>query len=200
MQSSCKPDLIAFFPLLQSDRLMLRKVQQEDQDELYRLLNDPKVRKYNSFRSETARFPQRISRYFDDSYYSLSSLHFAVVLKKDRRFAGLCSFQRWNESEGSASLGYMIFPELWNQGIASESAALLLRFGFDKMGLKLVYAACDPENLSSQRVLEKCGFLPAESSPECKGIPEIQHPLHKRFILTSDIRNKDSERYSLLHK
>lgn len=200
MQSSRKSELAAVFPLLQGDRLLLRKVQPEDQNELYRLLNDPRVRKYTSFRSETSRFPQRISRYFDDSYYSLSSLHFAVVLKEEQQFAGLCSFQRWNESAGSASMGYTIFPELWNRGIATEAATMLLEFGFDQVGLKLVYATCDPDNLSSQRVLEKCGFISAESSPECKEIPEIRHSLHKRYLITSEIRIKDAKRYCLLHK
>lgn len=187
-----KKDLLALFPQLQSERLTLRKVMEEDQDELYKLLNDPLVRRYNTFRPETSRFPERLIRYFKDSYRTLSSLHFAVVLNEGEQFAGLCSFQRWKEEEGSASMGYMILPELWNRGIATEAAERLLEFGFTELGLKLVYAACDPDNHPSQSVLAKCGFKPADEG-------ENQSPYQKRYALTmADLQ--DAKLRRLLHK
>jgi [ribosomal protein S5]-alanine N-acetyltransferase len=52
-------------------------------------------------------------------------------------------------------LGYILRREVWGQGLATEIATLLLRLGFDKLGLHRLWATCDPANKASIRVLEK---------------------------------------------
>ncbi len=199
---SRKAELVQKFPSLQSDRLLLRKVLPEDGDPLYRMLNDPKVSRHISFRPETLSFPERLNRYFEDCNYTLSSLHFAIVLQEDRTFtfAGLCSYQHWNEKRGSASMGYMVLPEYWNRGIATEAARLLLSFGFDDLELKAVYASCVSDNAPSQRVLIKCGFEPADKDRDGIGFPKREKRLGSSYVMTAEKRKKSEEGYTLLHK
>ena len=61
---------------------------------------------------------------------------------------------------GSAEgeIGYLLRREVWGAGIATETARLLLAFGFDVLGLEQVRATADRRNVSSRRVLEKCGM------------------------------------------
>jgi RimJ/RimL family protein N-acetyltransferase len=53
---------------------------------------------------------------------------------------------------------YLVSPEWWGRGIATQAATQLLRFGFAEMHLHRIWATCLPENPASRRVLEKAGM------------------------------------------
>lgn len=58
----------------------------------------------------------------------------------------------------SAELGYWIGEPYWGKGIATEAVKLMIRYGFDQLGLKRIYAGVFDFNKASCRVLEKAGF------------------------------------------
>jgi ribosomal-protein-alanine N-acetyltransferase len=60
-------------------------------------------------------------------------------------------------------LCFMLPKRLWGQGIATRAALAALRYGFDSLRLKHIYATTSRTNDASMRVLAKCGFLPDET-------------------------------------
>jgi ribosomal-protein-alanine N-acetyltransferase len=58
----------------------------------------------------------------------------------------------------SAMLGYAIGRAWWGQGIATEAAQAVMKWGTDAFALKRVWASTDVRHLRSQRVLEKLGM------------------------------------------
>lgn len=56
-------------------------------------------------------------------------------------------------------LGFMIVQKQWGKGFATEVAARLVKFGFTDLGLKSIVAVTDPDNMKSQKVLKKLGFV-----------------------------------------
>ncbi|HEU0163919.1 MAG TPA: GNAT family N-acetyltransferase [Thermomicrobiales bacterium] len=56
------------------------------------------------------------------------------------------------------TLGYWLGVDYWNQGFTTEAARLVTTFGFEKIGLHRIDAACLPENIGSSRVMEKSGL------------------------------------------
>jgi RimJ/RimL family protein N-acetyltransferase len=57
-----------------------------------------------------------------------------------------------------AEVSYGLDPAYWGRGYMSEAVRLMLDFGFERLKLKRIYAVCDPENIGSCRLLEKCGL------------------------------------------
>ncbi len=57
-----------------------------------------------------------------------------------------------------ARFGYLIDPAHWGRGYATEVAGLVLGFARTTLGMHRVEATCHPENVGSQRVLEKVGL------------------------------------------
>ena len=53
---------------------------------------------------------------------------------------------------------YLLNPEWWGKGIATEAVKKLLDLGFGELGLHRIWASCLPENPASARVLEKVGM------------------------------------------
>jgi RimJ/RimL family protein N-acetyltransferase len=57
-----------------------------------------------------------------------------------------------------AELGYWLARRLGGQGLMTEAAQAVVRFGFETLGLHKVTVGCFAENAGSRRVIEKCGF------------------------------------------
>ncbi|WP_159081920.1 GNAT family N-acetyltransferase [Paenibacillus sp. CAA11] len=199
MIESLKIEYRDHFPELWSGRLQLRKLKPSDQGELHRIMNEPSVQRYISFSRETTGLPGRLFGHFMESYHTLSALHFALILRGSCRFIGLCSFQHWQENEGRAALGYMLSPDCWNQGLATEAVRTVMTFGFEQMRLNEITARCDPANLASIQVLHKCGFTEELLSHE--GIVNEQGRLHRlsRYV-RHPLGKASSNSDTLLHK
>jgi len=80
-------------------------------------------------------------------------------LKKDGKFIGLGGL-KIHQIDGKevVSLGYAVMPSYWNQGFATEMAKASLEVGFGYLELTEIWSWALPDNLASQRVLEKLGF------------------------------------------
>jgi RimJ/RimL family protein N-acetyltransferase len=71
-----------------------------------------------------------------------------------------------NVKNGSAEVGYFIGKDYWNKGIATIALKKMLLFGFNKIGLKKIYAHTNKNNLNSQKVLLKNKFIMKKSGGE----------------------------------
>ncbi|MGG6311724.1 GNAT family N-acetyltransferase [Paenibacillus macerans] len=153
-----KEQLRSRFPVLESERLLLRGLVPEDSEAMYRCMTDPAVRAFTQINPGKLLFPGRLYRYFEESYRTLRDLHFAVESMEERRWIGLCSLQYWSAEGKTARLGYLLAPAHWNRGYATEAARCLLDFGFGTLGLDRIEARCRTDNPASERVLQKCGL------------------------------------------
>ncbi len=61
-------------------------------------------------------------------------------------------------AHASGSMGYVIRRDRWGRGYATEAAAAILAFAFDALALHRIEARCVPENVASERVLQKIGM------------------------------------------
>ena len=84
------------------------------------------------------------------------AVSYAIVLASSGELVGTLSLTQMDK--GPANLGYWIGLPYWGQGICTEAAAELLRFGFEELNLELVIAHHLTINPASGRVMEKNGF------------------------------------------
>ncbi|HYS45915.1 MAG TPA: GNAT family N-acetyltransferase, partial [Rhizomicrobium sp.] len=62
-------------------------------------------------------------------------------------------------------LGFLLRPDCWGAGLATEAASAVVAHGFGRLGLTRLAAAVQTENRAAARVLEKNGFRLIESRP-----------------------------------
>ena len=65
------------------------------------------------------------------------------------------------EANGMAEIGYGILEEYQSQGYATEAVGAAANWALKQSNVTRVEAETEPDNRASQRVLEKCGFLPS---------------------------------------
>jgi [ribosomal protein S5]-alanine N-acetyltransferase len=58
----------------------------------------------------------------------------------------------------SGEIGYILHPDYWGNGIGTLLGNALVEKGFSELNLHKISATCDPQNISSQKVLTKIGM------------------------------------------
>ncbi|WP_152602448.1 GNAT family N-acetyltransferase [Planococcus sp. CAU13] len=83
---------------------------------------------------------------------------FAIVLKEQAELIGAVEITIKSFANRAGEIGYIINPDHWGKGIATEAASVMIGFGFNELQLHRIYATCAPENEGSRKVLEKLGM------------------------------------------
>jgi len=81
---------------------------------------------------------------------------YAVVAGEE--LVGSAGFFGPPDESGTVEIGYEVAPDKRRQGYASETAAALVSWALARNDVRRVIAAPLPDNVPSQRVLEKAGF------------------------------------------
>ncbi|HEU5103522.1 MAG TPA: GNAT family N-acetyltransferase [Roseiflexaceae bacterium] len=149
----------ATFPVLETERFVLRAVGAEDVDAIFRTMNDPRVTRYFGTLPMTSpdQADQRV-RAITAAFEERTGIRWAITSRADGQLLGTCGFWRLMPEHARAEIGYELAPEWWGQGVMTEAVGAALSFGFTGMGLHSVEAQIHPQNTGSRRVLEKLGF------------------------------------------
>lgn len=94
-----------------------------------------------------------------DAIKNGTGYNFAIVPRNapDDGLAGGIGL-RPNPDQGHAELGYWIANAFWGRGYATEAARAIVRFGFESLELRRIYAHHMGSNPASGRVLLKAGM------------------------------------------
>lgn len=145
--------------ILETERLILRHVVDTDADFILDVLNQPSFIQFVGDRG--VRTAEQAADYiesrFTKSYRDNGFGMFLVELKEDHTPLGISGLIK-RDSLPDADIGFAFLPRYWSKGYAFESAAAVLEYGRDTLGLKRVLAITSTDNESSGRLLEKIGL------------------------------------------
>ena len=88
-----------------------------------------------------------------------------MIELKDRTHIGDLCFKGFG-AKGVVEIGYGILEEYQGNGYASEAVGAAVNWALQQSGVTRVEAETEPDNRASQRVLEKCGFIPTGTTGE----------------------------------
>lgn len=146
--------------ILETNRLILRHLVMDDLDELFALYRDPEIRQY---------FPEGVLNLEETKeelewHMNGHPRHpelglWATIHKETGKFIGRCGLLPW-EIDGrlEVEIAYLLDKSFWHQGLATESAQGILKYGFEKLHLSRLICLIDPENIASQRVAKRIGM------------------------------------------
>ena len=84
---------------------------------------------------------------------------FHVLIDEDGAVLG--RFNLVNIEDGTAELGYRVAQHVAGRGVATATVQDLCRLAAARYGLRTIRAATTHDNVASQKVLAKAGFVPA---------------------------------------
>ena len=153
---------INFHPFLnlETERLLLRRIDENDVEEVFALRGNPETMKY---------IPRPIVKTKEDALAHIAmiedkilnniGINWGITIKGNSKIIGIIGHYRISAENHRAEMGYMSLPETFGNGFISEAIKAVVAYGFEQMNLHSIEAIIDPENIASERVLQKNGFV-----------------------------------------
>ncbi|MES2761612.1 MAG: GNAT family N-acetyltransferase [Bacteroidota bacterium] len=148
------------FPVLETERLVLRRPTLEDAQDYFALRSNVDAMKHIAKPIQTTIEETKSLIYKINEMINFNDgIGWAVCFKHDRKMIGSVSFHRVEKEHYRAEIGYMLHPDHWKQGIISEAVGALIDYGFNALKLHSIEAHIDPANMGSEKVLQKFNFV-----------------------------------------
>src|ERR1700756_3046068 len=144
------------FPLLETERLYLRAITEDDKHEMFALRSDKQIMQYiarplMTTIEEITEFIKSINSSIEKQEY----INWGIALKNNNKLIGTVGFYRMAKENYRAEVGYMLHTNFHKQGIMQELMPVVLEYGFKQMNLHSIEAVIDPRNKDSENVLLK---------------------------------------------
>lgn len=171
------------YPILQSERLLLRKIELRDIENLINYASSDKVSDnlFNYPNPYTEKDALARIAGINEGFKDKNRFAFVITIPPKDELIGEIGIRLETEHH-KAEIGYWISEPYCNNGYATEAISAILRFGFVELGLNKIYATRFSSNFASGKVLEK-------NSMQQEGILRQEYYFKGQF--------RDSIRYSI---
>lgn len=152
---------INFHPFinLETERLLLRRIDINDVEEVLAMRGNPETMKY---------IPRPLAKTKEDALEHIAmieekiqsnvGINWGITIKGNNKIIGIIGHYRIQPENHRAEIGYMSLPEFNGKGYITEAIKIVVAYGFEHMNLHSIEAIIDPDNIASERVLQKKWF------------------------------------------
>ena len=148
------------FKNLETERLLLRRVSYDDVNEIMELRGNPETMKYIP-RPLVTNADEGLAhiKMIDDKIEANEGINWAITIKGNPKLIGVIGHYRIQPENHRCEIGYMILPQYNGQGYVTEAVKAVLQYGFDDLQMHSIEGVIDPDNIASEKVLLKNGFV-----------------------------------------
>jgi RimJ/RimL family protein N-acetyltransferase len=154
---------------VETERLLLRRWQDDDLERLVGLYADPRVARYLSLDGRPWPRARSVAvfEHFVRQWQQQGFGPWAAIGRRSGRWLGEIGLNELADWPGphKVEVGWELHPSVWGQGLATEGGRAAVRYGFEVVGLERIISAARADNLASRRVMEKCGLAFQDEFP-----------------------------------
>ena len=144
--------------MIETERLILRKMREDDAGAFLDIFSDPIAMRYFGVIFDRPRMDQWVRNNLEhEEQHGFSLL--SVTLKDNGEVVGDCGLET-DKIDGQmiVGIGFDFRRSYWGKGYATEAALAVLKYGFTRLEFDSISGWIDPENTPSQRVAERIGM------------------------------------------
>lgn len=146
-------------PTINTPRLSLRWISEDDVDAFYAIYSNPEVMRYWS----TPPVPNRdaaskLISEIHEGFKRRELLKWGIALRTDNTLIGSVTLFHPEFTHRRAEIGYALGRTHWGNGYMQETLKAVLVYAFEVLGFHRIEADVDPRNAASIRTLERLGF------------------------------------------
>ena len=153
-------DPFEIFPLLNTARLHLRRLNLEDAEQVLFLRSDKVVNEF--IKRQTPTKIQDAIDFVDKiqlGYIKRETVNWVITVKNNPEMIGSICLWNFSADRKTAEVGYDLYPSFQNKGIMTEALREVLHFGFHNLNLENIVAFTHRANENSKKLLIKNGFM-----------------------------------------
>ncbi len=179
-------DFFLDLPEVHTKRLCLRKITLNDAEDLFQYGSSVEVtRNVTWYPYETIADAEGFIRHVFAFYEAGTPAPWAIEHKETGKMIGTVGFGNVEERHFSAEIAYALSHDFWGKGYTTEAVRAIIRIGFEELDFIRIVAQCLPENIASERVMQKVGMT-------------YEGTLRKVAFIKG--KNRDLKTYSMLHE
>lgn len=145
-------------PNIQTDRLLIRMVCEDDAKDFYEFCSDKNVCKFLTFNPyKSVNYTKMIINNMVNAYIHGTDVNFSVFLKNNYKVIGSISLSFKNDGNYS-EIGYLFNSLFWGNGYADEALKSIIKIAFEYYNVDYIIASYVKDNVSSEKLLLKNGF------------------------------------------
>jgi [ribosomal protein S5]-alanine N-acetyltransferase len=147
------------FPMIETERLKLRPIEESDTEEIFATFSDEDSMKYYGMDPFTTKDQATtIIQAFAEGFKTGSSIRWGISLSETNQLIGTCGFHNWSKSDHRTEIGYELNREYRGNGYMNEALKAVIHYAFNGMAFNRISATIRPENDPSQNLVRKLGF------------------------------------------
>lgn len=144
---------------IKGKQINLRKLKKSDAQSLFENANNFAIAKYTILPypytiKDALSFIQITQRQIKRK----ESFEIGIEYKQSGQIIGMVGLVKVDFENKNAEIGYWLGKKYWGRKIMKEAVQLILKFGFQTLGLERIYARVMHPNVASAKLLEKSGF------------------------------------------
>lgn len=156
------------FPILQSERVILRQFIDADLENVYKGLSHPDITKYYGISFDSLAATKEQMNWFADLEKHEKRIWWAVCSKIDGKFLGAGGLNDLSEEHKKAEIGFWLLPENWGKGIMFETLPVIYNYAFESIGLNRIEGFVETENTNCKKALAKLNFKLEGTMKDCE--------------------------------
>ena len=154
-----RSDFYKNLPLLETERLILRKFTIEDVNDYFESASDPDVIRFLRWgphpnKDYTLQYLQRVLK----DYSQGEDGPWGIELKTIKKVIGSIHIMRLDTRHQKAEIGFVLTKAYWKNGYMTEALDRVLEYSFTELSLNRIEALCIPDNQAAIRVVKKAGM------------------------------------------
>src|SRR4051812_27929882 len=147
------------FPILATERLTLRQLVINDEQEIFTLRSDNEINKYLDRQvSNTIDDARNFINKINENINKNESLYWAITLSDRKILVGTICLFGFSDENGKCEIGYELLTNFQGQGIMKEAVEKVIDYAFNTIKVKKIEASLHSDNVSSIKLLEKFSF------------------------------------------
>jgi len=149
------------FPTLQSNEIVLKKIEDHHSDEVFEIYDNDKVFEYcGIIPKHNKDTVKNMIGHFERDYNKKSRVKWGIFYNSQPdQLLGIIETFDFNLKINAVTIGYFLMESHWGKGIATEALKVLLNFLFLSVNVNRIQAEVMPLNENSKKVLLKNGFI-----------------------------------------
>ena len=159
------------FPILTTERLTLRQLVINDEQEIFTLRSDSEINKYLDRQiSNTIDDARSFINKVNEQVNKTDSLYWAITLSDKNILVGTICLFGFSDENYKCEIGYELLTNFQRQGIMKEAVGKVIDYAFNMIKVKNIEAFLHRDNQRSITLLEKFSFLnsnePDKTNPD----------------------------------
>jgi ribosomal-protein-alanine N-acetyltransferase len=148
------------FPVVRTKNLTLRQLREADKHEMHAMRSDPQLMHFIPRpKTKDADDAALLIRTMNENIAKKELINWAITITGEDKLIGMVGFFRMKLEHYRGEIGYMLHSDYHGKGVMQEAVMGALKYGFEEMKLHSAEAVIAPENIASQKLIMKCGFV-----------------------------------------